>query len=162
MMTFRRWHHRDVWWRHGGVMVTLWSRYSDVFATLWVTLTVVDVKLTFIVKFCFNLFLGKGYETSSSSFLFSLQSSDGSRPLKASVYRNERRAVYRYPSYGPTFGGGYDLHICDKPNTSCKSYANLGNTYQIPEEYALCKAKQTKSLLARSAKFTPTEIEVFY
>lgn len=37
--------------------------------------------------------------------------------------------MYCYKSYGPTFGYGYDLHICNNSNTEKDSYSKLGRTY---------------------------------
>lgn len=37
--------------------------------------------------------------------------------------------MYCSSSYGPAFGGGNDLNICDNSNISANSYSNLGFSY---------------------------------
>ena len=60
---------------------------------------------------------GSGYGQSTSSFLFSLCNKDNLPPFKAHV-QNDGKAIYRKSNYGPTFGHGHDLHICDNPHVS--------------------------------------------
>jgi hypothetical protein len=31
--------------------------------------------------------------------------------------------------YGPIFGGGFDLAICDKANIECTSHSRIGESY---------------------------------
>ena len=38
-------------------------------------------------------------------------------------------SIYCNPSYGPTFGGGHDLYISDKSNTSNGSNGNIGHSF---------------------------------
>ncbi len=59
-------------------------------------------------------------------------------------------------SYGPTFGGGYDLYICNNANTTAGSFSKVGNSYQHPQP------SQGASFLAGSHQFHLSEIEVFY
>jgi len=49
---------------------------------------------------------GTGYQRSTNSFVF------GVRPnLKLLTISNEDQGIYRDSQYGPTFGGGHDIHI---------------------------------------------------
>ena len=105
-------------------------------------------------------FLGQGYKQSNVSFLFSLKNKDNVSPFKASVNKNNQDAIYSNPNCGPYFGG-YDLCISNDSHTNQQWFANFGHTYQPPAEYGY-NTQQTKSLLAGSHYFTPTEIEVFY
>ena len=52
---------------------------------------------------------------------------------KLSLTQNIPNSVNHNPSYGPTFGGGYDLIVCNQANTSKGSYTNTGNTYTNPK-----------------------------
>ena len=61
--------------------------------------------------------------------------------------------------YGPTFGRGHDLHICNDSNTRNESYSNLGFNYKHPN-YAY-GSNEAKSFFAGSYKFLTTEIEVY-
>ncbi|MEM7001016.1 MAG: PEP_CTERM-anchored TLD domain-containing protein [Pseudomonadota bacterium] len=63
-----------------------------------------------------------GYDyTATGSFLFSLTNN-----FKHSRYRYNYY-IYNTFSYGPTWGGGHDLHIRNDLTTG---YTNLGHTYQ--------------------------------
>ena len=67
----------------------------------------------------------------------------------------EHDAIYCKSNYGPSFGGGHDVHISNNANDNQQSYSYF-NSYQPPTGTA-----DANSLLAGSNKFTPTEIEVF-
>ena len=112
-------------------------------------------------KKCFISFSGHGCRQSYVSFLFSLKNKDNVPPFKTPVYRNHRYAIVSSSSCGPTFGGGHDLFISNDSHTNQHSYTDFGHTYQPPEGY-VHGTPQTKSLLAGSYEFTPTEIEVFF
>ena len=108
------------------------------------------------------LFSGVGkWVRSVNAFLFSLKNKDNLKPFKAAVYRNNQHAFYHSSDYGPTFGGGYDLHISNNANLNTGSYTWFGSTYQPPPGYT-CNAANTKVLLAGTYTFTPSEVEVFY
>ena len=62
-------------------------------------------------------------DKSKESFIFSLTHSDN-----FIMYKPEY-AVRNDQSYGPTFGGGHDLHVCDKANTYRYSYTDFCSTY---------------------------------
>ena len=66
-------------------------------------------------------------------------------------------AIYRSSSYGPTFGGGYDIAIIDNANSNTNSYTRFGYHYSLPSGI-----KDRKTILAGTFKFTPDEVEVFY
>ena len=66
-------------------------------------------------------------------------------------------AIYRSSSYGPTFGGGFDIAIRDNANSNTNSYTHFGNSYSLPSGI-----KDQKTILAGTYKFTPDEVEVFY
>ena len=90
------------------------------------------------------------------SFLFSLRNNENLAPFIANLQPgNEGLAIFCHPGYGPTFGGGHDVHIADNANGNRQSYSNLGY-YQVPPG-----TRKSNDLLAGSYKFTPTEIEVF-
>ena len=67
--------------------------------------------------------VGSVSDDSMTSFLFSLTEGD-----KFELTTKDN-AVYHHSGYGPTFGGGHDLVICDKSNTN-NSYANINHTYK--------------------------------
>ena len=114
----------------------------------------------FIEKIFFISFSGQAWKQSGVSFLFSLKNKDNVPPFKAPVKKHEH-AICSCPSYGPSFGGGRDLHISNDSHTNQQSYTNFGRTYQPPAGYVY-DTPQTKSLLAGSYYFTTTEVEVFF
>ena len=102
------------------------------------------------------------YASAPGSFLFSLRNNDDLGPFKAPLkYENDWWAIYRYNSYGPCFGLDYDLRIKNNAGSTTDSSTDLGFTYQAPPGYTHGKPN-TKSLLAGSYYFTPSEVEVFY
>ena len=68
-------------------------------------------------------------------------------------------AIYRVLSYGPTFGGGHDIHIANNANSNINSYSDFGesNFYSVPSGV---QSKYT--ILAGTRNFAPDEVEVFY
>ena len=97
------------------------------------------------------------YGYSSTSFIFSLINKEGRAPFMSMV-RYPKRAVFRRRSYGPTFGGGHEIHISNNANRNTESYTNFGDGY-----YSLPSGVQNKqTILAGSYNFTPDEVEVFY
>jgi hypothetical protein len=89
------------------------------------------------------------------SFLFSLRNKENRAPFIANLKPDGQQfAIYCYSDFGPTFGGGNDVHISNNADGNQKSYSNLGHSYQLPPGTA-------DSVLAGSQYFTPTEIEVF-
>ena len=60
-------------------------------------------------------------------------------------------------NYGPTFGGGHDIHICHNSNVVDGSYSNLGVSYEFPE----LGLSDPKFFLAGTQKFRTVEIEVY-
>jgi hypothetical protein len=93
------------------------------------------------------------HKTNPSAFLFSLTNKDN-RPSKMRQI-NTQYSIYCNSGYGPTFGGGPDLYICNSANTTASSYSKLGHSYQHPQP------SEGKSYLAGSQKFQLSEIEVF-
>ncbi|XP_028402102.1 TLD domain-containing protein 1-like [Dendronephthya gigantea] len=102
------------------------------------------------------------YIRSTNSFLFSFRNKYNIKPFKLPVYRNHNNAIYTNNGYGPTFGGGHDLHIRTNANANAGSYTNLGHTYKPPSGYNY-GASNTRALLAgHYNNFRVNEIEVYY
>ena len=105
------------------------------------------------------------YRYDSQAYLFSLVNNLGWRPVRLnqtgsySYYRSY--SIYSCWSYGPTFGGGFDLYISSYASSSSSSYSSLGHTYSPPSGYSY-GSYFTYTFLAGSSGFTPDEIEVFY
>ena len=102
----------------------------------------------------FHVLGDRGWTRSNESSLFSLRNNENLPPFIANV-RPGKFAVFCHPGYGPTFGGGHDVHIADNANGNRESYSNF-SYYQLP-----LGTRKSDALLAGSYNFTPTEIEVF-
>ena len=103
------------------------------------------------------------FYTSNRSFLFTLYNVHGFRPQKLTIYRNYDKAIYTSTasgSYGPTFGGGFDLFISNVPNTIDNSYSSVGHTYNAP--YGCSNVGSPCHVFAGTFRFFLSDIEVFY
>ena len=109
-----------------------------------------------------NFVLGGGaYKRSNSSFLFSLRNKDNLAPFIANIKQGqEQYAIYCHSGYGPRFGGGHDLYICNNPQANQSSNSGFGHTYQLPPGYVY-GSEQAKNLFAGRHQFLTTEVEVF-
>ena len=90
----------------------------------------------------------------SQSFLFSMVNPFGVVPSKMPLVKNQQHGINCNISYGPTFGGGNDLHVSNNANTGGGSYSNLGHTYQLP-------AGQQSAFFTGARNFNVTDYEVF-
>jgi hypothetical protein len=80
------------------------------------------------------------------------------------VPTGDNNLIYHRADYGPTFGNGHDIHICNGCNTNGSSYANFPTHYNIegPNKYT----RDQNSYKAFSGAminyhFKVTEYEVF-
>ena len=109
--------------------------------------------------------VGSGYVYDSNAFLFSLVNKPGWAPVKlpqTGKYSSRRKySISDNPSYGPTFGGGHDIHISNYASSNRNSYTNLGTEYSAPSGYGY-GSTFTQTFLAGTYYFTPDEIETFY
>jgi len=74
-----------------------------------------------------------GYRSSSISFLFQLRPAMKRYNNKGGNYH----ATYSNSGYGPTFGGGHDLHISTNCLLYATSYTNGGHSYYISNNYEM-------------------------
>ena len=99
-----------------------------------------------------------GYAATFKSFIFSLVDKEGLAPFKSMVkHVYSSYAIYRYSSYGPTFGDGHDIYIADNANQNTSSYNNFGTSYSLPNNVT-----DRYTILAGTRYFSPDEVEVFY
>ena len=78
----------------------------------------------------------------------------GVAPSKMPLVKKKQRAIYCDSSYGPTFGGGHDLHVSNDASTSSFSESNLGYSYQLP-------TGQQSTFFTGATNFNVTDYEVF-
>ena len=96
------------------------------------------------------------YKSNSSSFLFTLTNIHNTDPMKF-PNTNSIYSIYDCSSYGPTFGGGYDITIFYNGNNNSYNYSNFPHSYQD----SLGKGKSIFSGDLNNSRFTLEEIEVF-
>ena len=94
-----------------------------------------------------------------NAFIFSLRRAGVSNKDKFAV-KDAVYALCGHPSYGPTFGGGYDIYICDQSNIEIGSYSNFGNSYNLPNGYTY-NGNASVFLAGNYQQWTTTEIEVY-
>ena len=107
------------------------------------------------------IFSGNGdFKSSNSSFLLCLRNANSLASFTASIKQGQEQfAIYCDSSYGPTFGAGHDLYICDNPQINQSSTNNFGYSYQLPTGYVF-RSEEGKKLFAGQYQFLTTEIEV--
>ena len=99
------------------------------------------------------------YINDPNAFLFSLRRGGVSYKDKFAV-KDAVHALLGNASYGPTFGGGYDIHICDQSNTKNGSYCSFGSSYNLPNGYTY-NGNAREFLAGNYNKWKTTEIEVY-
>ena len=105
------------------------------------------------------------YQYDSKAFLFSLVNKPGWAPVKlfqTGKYSSHKAySIHFFSSFGPTFGGGFDINIYNYASSNSNSYSNLGHTYSPPSGYSYTSTF-ARTFLAGTYKFTPDEVETFY
>ena len=108
------------------------------------------------------------YRYDSQAFIFSLFNKPGWAPVKlpqtGQYSYHSAYSIYDCSSYGPTFGGGHDIYICDYASSSSSSYTYPGHTYSAPSGYSYGSTFAYTFLNGQSNTyhFTPDEVETFY
>jgi len=98
------------------------------------------------------------YTNDQRCFIFSLVNKDN-KPCKIDNQGTNKNSQYNSSGYGPTFGGGHDLYICDNSNSNTSSYTNLGYSFRFVG--GIYGSNEAKNFLAGSYNFQTKEIEVF-
>jgi len=96
-----------------------------------------------------------------ASFLFSLSNPTGTNlgVRFLNTGKQSSYSIYCNNGYGPTFGGGHDIHIASNANQNQSSYSNFGHSYSHPT-FAY-QSNDIKTFFCGSYNFQPTEIEVY-
>ena len=97
-----------------------------------------------------------GYRKTDRAFIYSLHNKEGLAPFKSMV-KHDSQAIYMEMSHGPTFGGGFDIHIANNAGHNVHSYTNFGHSFLAPSD-----VEEKDTVLAGTYYFTPDEVEVFY
>ena len=69
------------------------------------------------------------------AFLFKVKDIEDSDKSAIEVFKKDNAAnvIYDHHSYGPTFGNGHNLHICNNCNVVENSNSNMLPGYKSPE-----------------------------
>ncbi len=94
-----------------------------------------------------------------NAFLFSLRRAGVSFNDKFTVKSTEH-ALCGNSSYGPIFGGGNDIFICNQSNTHSGNSCNFGHSYNLPDGYTY-GGNARDYLAGNHDEWTTTEIEVY-
>jgi hypothetical protein len=68
------------------------------------------------------------------SFILSLRRHDISSNDKF-MTKNPGHSLYGNSNYGPTFGSGHDILICNQSNINNGSFTRFGNSYDLPDGF---------------------------
>jgi hypothetical protein len=100
------------------------------------------------------------YMYDPNAFLFSLRRRNGISWKDKFMVKNPEFSLYGVTDYGPTFGGGHDIFICNQSNINNGSYSNFGNSYNLPDGFSY--GGSAKEFLGGNFnQWTTIEIEVY-
>jgi hypothetical protein len=95
------------------------------------------------------------YKNDTTAFLFTLTNPHDIPPTKYLLNPDKTgNAVNHTSSYGPTFGGGHDIHLANASNSNKSSYSNF------PTAYTDTTGKGNATFTG-ARNFTTSDIEVF-
>ncbi|XP_068705759.1 uncharacterized protein [Montipora foliosa] len=107
---------------------------------------------------------GCSWRYDATAFLFSLRNKPEWGPTKLpqkDAPSNNGKSIYDCNRSGPTFGGGFNVHISNNAASNTSSHSKLGYTYRLPKDHRPGSHFAT-TFLAGTKDFRPTEGEVFY
>ena len=103
------------------------------------------------------------FKTDANAFLFALSGIDALNGQCSTLVmrcKSKEHAIIGHRAFGPIFGLGRDLEICNGANDIAKCYSVLGVSYDF-NVYPTGSA-EARRFLAGSEQFTIDEIEVFH
>ena len=124
-----------------------------------ITTTILNIKMIKYVETIFYVITAFFfYKQVPGSFIFSLRNKENILPFKAPLKnQNDVSAICAHPSYGPTFGHGFDSSIYDNAASNTNSHTKFGSSYQPPSGVS-----DPYTILGGSYNFSPSEVEVFH
>jgi hypothetical protein len=93
-------------------------------------------------------------DPSLTSFVFTIKNPHN-LPSRIFKQKHETYAILTHPSYGPTFGDGHTVHVCDQCHTCNRSYSVFTSCY--PNDTGIAN----NQVFTGAQNFTVKEIEVF-
>jgi len=122
------------------------------------TLTVIQSGLQVFGGYNSENWAQTGNYTTSGSWLYSLQNPQ-KQPLK--LLPNGTTQAYNGSGYGPTWGGGHDLHVNNNMKTASSNYTSPSAFTIVAPTYTCHTGSVTTTTLAGVYNFPVDEIEVF-
>ena len=105
---------------------------------------------------------GSAYINDENAFIFTLRRNGFSEASKFMVKNaNIGNATYGHTDYGPTFGGGHDLYLCNQSNINTGSYSNFGHSYELPDGFVYATEDAKNFIAGNYNQWLTTEIEVY-
>ena len=99
-----------------------------------------------------------GWKNDPNAFIFSLRRNGKSTNEKFLV-KHPEYAIYGFSLYGPTFGSGHDIHVCNESNKIEGSFSCVGYSYVIPDRY---RSEDVRNFLSGNYnQWLSKEIEVY-
>jgi hypothetical protein len=107
-----------------------------------------------------------GYITNTDAWIFSLVRPHSDEPVQMFNSGPQFVGEYSlsiYSHQGPTFGGGYDIHLSDSFNNNDHNYTNLHFSYAIPtsDDPSISDTKFAQEYLCGSYHYVAEEVEVY-
>ena len=102
------------------------SKADGIINTIFIGTTESGVKFGVFTVTAFKNENSWGTDSSLKSFVFSL-----TKKVKCNL-TDHRYAIYN--GYGPIYGSGFNLYICDNSNINASSYSALGGAYGLKEK----------------------------
>jgi hypothetical protein len=97
--------------------------------------------------------INNGVTDNNGPFIFTLTNPHGIPPTKYSIQQTQE-SIYDYKTYGPTFGGGHDLYVCDNSQTKTGSHSGFPHSY-------IDTTNRGNSTFTGGINFQTCEIEVY-
>lgn len=107
---------------------------------------------------------GTSLSRDPDAFIFSLRRNGVLNNVKLNVTKpSQSYAIFSLASSGPIFGYnvGFDFSICNEADKYCKSSANIGQSYDVPEGYILGSDDTKNYLAGEDTDWLVIEIEVY-
>jgi hypothetical protein len=127
------------------------------------TVTIIKNNLDYVFgAYCSSQWSGNSgvFIADNNAFIFSLRRNGICESNKFNI-KTVEKTFYRNTCYGPAFGGGCDIYICNGSNVHMYSYSNFGDSYDIPDGYRFESVEAKCYLAGNYNGWLATEIKVY-
>ena len=126
------------------------------------TITIIKNNLNYVFGGYSSVFWSSSsqYIYDQKAFIFSLRRDGKSFNDKFKI-KKDYFALVHVSDFGPTFGEGHDIFICNESNIKTESYTDFGYSYNSPDGYSYDGNNTKRFLAGNYNQWTTTEIEVY-